>query len=360
MGTRCDRYVIVELDGSGHRFWYVSLLIHWLVDNVVLPDISLITTHLAQGRPEWDEFMGANLHASRLNVVLVEDPRATMDAIATLQREEMARLVITDGDRWLARLVTAMVIQRLKPRGSILIMRPYRAHGIRGAARHFTKRALMTTIGVLTNDFSVLKLAPNGSPVPDRNWVNDPVEFHPRDVTRPAWYEFHGLALDRRYLVVLGDLSHRKFILELVDAFDRQFVDDWHLMLVGRLDAPERNYFATHSTPTRVSVIEGFISDEDFDTWIDQADAVAVLYRNEGASGVLGKCAVAGVPVLVGGTKSVLDSARLLDLPRSEISRVDAARICEALTYLPRRGAMAPHLSLRAGSEDFASRLLRG
>jgi len=267
--------------------------------------------------------------------------------------------VITDGDRWLARLVTAMVIHGLKPRGSILIMRPYRAPGIRGAVRHFTKLAVMTSIDVLTRDFRVLKLAPNGSRVSDLSWVNDPVEFHPREVARQAWYEPHGLAVDHKYLVVLGDLSRRKYVLDLVAAFDLQLVDNWHLVLVGKLGDEERDYFAKHSAPTRVSVFEGFISDEDFDTWIAQADAVAVLYRNEGASGVLGKCAVAGVPVLVGGTKSVLDSARLLDLPRSEISRVDAARICEALTYLPRRGAMAPHLSLRAGSEDFASRLLR-
>src|SRR5665811_2350141 len=125
MGTRGDRYVIVELDGSGHRFWYVSLLIHWLDENVVLPDIVLVTTRVAQHRAEWDEFIETNPHAGQLDVILVENPRAALEALVTLSRGRTARLVIPDGDRWLTSLVAATVRLRLKPRGSMLIMRPY-------------------------------------------------------------------------------------------------------------------------------------------------------------------------------------------------------------------------------------------
>jgi hypothetical protein len=350
-----DRYVIAELNGEGHRFWYVSLMLHWLARNAASADVCLITTRTARASREWDEFIAGHLEKGRLKVAFVETAHASINTIARMLQSPNAKLLIPDGDRWLGELSLAASRRQFRPVGTLLIMRPFRTPGVTGSLRHIGKLALIKSLQRLAPNFRVLRLAPTGTRISDTAWVNDPVEFSPRDVTRTAWCETHGLTPDRRYLVALGDLSHRKYVPELLKAFDSAQVGDWHLVLVGRLGAQERAMAEGRSAAARYSVIEGFVSSQDFDTWISKADAVAILHRNEGASGILGKCAVAGVPVLIGGAQSLLDAARVMGVPRCELPTVGVLTISKGLSSLPTR---MPGITVCTKFNDFAETLI--
>jgi hypothetical protein len=356
--VRGDRYVIAELIGGGHRFWYVSLMLRWLADNDASADISLVTTRSAQGLPEWDEYIASSPRIGQLNVVLVESAQASINVIAVMLQTPNTKLVIPDGDRWLGVLLAATIKCRFRPKGTLLIMRPFRARGIHGTLRYLGKLALMKSLAVLAPNLSVLRLAPRGTRMFDPGWVNDPVEFNPLDVARAAWYEGHGLAADRQYLVVLGELSHRKFVPDLLEAFSDEQIGNWHLLLVGTLDTQERALVGARPASAQYSVFEGFASDRDFDTWIAQADAVAILHRNEGSSGIMAKCAVAGVPIMVGGAPSLLDAARAIEIPRRELLRVGAHTISEALPSLPFRTDLNPGITGGTDSKLFVTRLI--
>jgi hypothetical protein len=52
------------------------------------------------------------------------------------------------------------------------------------------------------------------------------------------------------------------------------------------------------------------LSDEEFDAAIVAADCIVLAYGNSGPSGVLGKAALAGTPVLAAGSKSLRREAR--------------------------------------------------
>lgn len=352
-----DRYVIAEVDGSGHRFWYVSLMLRWLALNAASADISLVTTRAAQDLPEWQEFI-AGPHREDVDVVLVESRNASIDIVALLLEGPSAKLVIPDGDQWLGVLAKAAVIRHFRPQGTLLIMRPFRARGIGGTTRHLGKLALIKSLAVLSPRLRVLRLAPGGTRTSDSGWIGDPVEFNPRDVAREDWYARYGLTADRQYLAVMGDLTQRKFVPELLKAFETEPVGNWHLALVGRLGAQEKALVAARPTTARYSVIEGLASDQDFDTWIMQADAVAVLHRNEGASGILGKCAAAGVPVMVGGAKSLVEGARSIGIPLFELSSVDAMSISRALPNLPTRNKAVPNIAAFSESDHFVAPLM--
>lgn len=345
-----DRYVIAELNGSGHRFWYVSLVLRWLAVNDPSAEVTLVTTPSAKNSTEWDAFISNDPLIGWLDVVIVESARAGVDPIATMLARPNTRLVVPDGDVWLRVILAATLRGRIRPEGTLLILRPFRARGIGGGVRHLAKLFLMRTLTLLAPNFNVLKLAPSGTRANDPDWVSDPTELNPRRVTRTKWYEGHGLQADQRHLVVLGDLGHRKCVPELLEAFEDGAVRDWHLVLVGRLGTREQALVAARSAAAQYSVIEGFASDQDFDTWIAQADAVAILHRNEGASGILGKCAEAGVPVLVGGARSLLEATRVMGLPRQELANVSPQSICAALPYLPTRADLFPDNAAVAGT----------
>ena len=345
-------WVIVEPNGSGHRFWYVHLLLSHLTAAGELGRATVVTTQAATKLVEWDMFLGPYLGRG-LRVVAVDG--STDDCLRAARSTE-AFVVFPDGDRLLA--AATWLALRGRRGSSLLLMRPFRSPGLRGAITYVAKRALIALAAVAAPTVRVLRLSatPRDS---RRGWVSDPTVFAPRAVDRDEWLAAAGLSPGRRTLVVLGDVGERKHAAEFIDIFRSPAAPvGWQLALVGRPDAVARHALAGLTVDEAVTLIEGFVTDEDFDTWVSVADAVAVVHRNEGASGILGKCAAGDTPVLIGGAASLRSAAGHLSIPAARLDHVTAPKVTAALATLPPRSPVPPTLTEDPSSTVFARALL--
>src|SRR4051794_1656111 len=86
---------IVELNGSGHRFWYVSLLLEAAAEQGLA--VRLTVTPKALQTPAWSEHIEPSLHHSGVEVRVTDESRRE---IVRQAMAENRRLVVPDGDRW--------------------------------------------------------------------------------------------------------------------------------------------------------------------------------------------------------------------------------------------------------------------
>jgi glycosyltransferase involved in cell wall biosynthesis len=62
------------------------------------------------------------------------------------------------------------------------------------------------------------------------------------------------------------------------------------------------------STP-RVKLLEAFVSDEDFDAWVEAADRIVLPYRRAWSSGALARSQRLGTPALVSNAGGLAEQA---------------------------------------------------
>ncbi|MCD5350963.1 hypothetical protein [Kineosporia mesophila] len=273
----------------------------------------LVTRPRAIQQPAWDEHLAGRTIDGSWRLLTTEQSHREMLKEASLAGDE---LVIPDADGWLPALVALRVFDRRKVSGSLLLMRPSPDASWQSKARHSFKRLLLALLGALHPELRVYRLVA----VKQRdNDVEDPVQFDPANISREDWLTQNGLDVERRWVVVLGEASERKCIDLLAMAMGRSDVGQagWGLVVLGK-PATEKirselmGLSASH--PERVVFRPGFLTDQEFDTWVACADVVPVLHRNEGSSGVLLKCWAAGTFTIVGGARSVVEASSSLDM----------------------------------------------
>jgi hypothetical protein len=231
-----------------------------------------------------------------------------------------------------------------------------------------SKRLLAWSVGRLGPQVAVLALsgdrrcARSAGTRPGLRWVPDLLSFQPSTSDRGQWYRDHGLDPGRVSYLVIGELSGRKCVPQILRSWSRTGSPQARLLLVGNPDEDVRRAVAGLAGPARdtVVLVEGYQSEGDFDAWIAHADVVLVVHRNLGASGVLAKAAVAGTPVLVGGPAPLTAAAAALGLP-AQVVDVSAAGLDAALSdpALPARlRAAAGPAAVRTGGHRFADALL--
>ena len=133
--------------------------------------------------------------------------------------------------------------------------------------------------------------------------------------SRPAARADLGLAPDGYLFVAIGFLQHHKGFDLAVDAIDRLH-GDLHLHIVGsaRVDHPEISGYVDGlrgrcAEVANATLHERFVSDVEFDLWLQAADCVVLPYREIWSSGVLERARLFGTQVLAADLPQLRDQA---------------------------------------------------
>lgn len=125
-----------------------------------------------------------------------------------------------------------------------------------------------------------------------------------------------GLSPDRFIFVAIGFLQQHKGFDRAVAALDELRMADVELHVVGsaRVDAPEILGYVDDLT-RRCAQVPGahlhrrYVSDVEFDQWIQAADAVVLPYREIWSSGVLERARLLATPVIASDLSQLRDQA---------------------------------------------------
>jgi hypothetical protein len=276
-----------------------------------------------------------------------------------------SNVVITDADTWLLSLLAVRFRTFRSVKGSILLMRSQPNVELGSRARHAIKKILVGVLRRLHSQLVISALvAVNDASQPFV--VLDPVAFSPSGKGREEWLSLHGLDRAKKWLVVLGEVSERKCIGLLLDALmtDAAVQAGWGLLVIGKPSQPmlaKRLTEVSREQPGRIVFRNAFLNDEEFDTWLSVADAMSVLYKNEGSSGVLLKCWAAGATVILGGSQSVLSAAESLDMKCHRVEDLSPEGILRAVLSVDEEFAVpVPNVTDWQGRSDQFARVLLG
>ncbi len=168
-----------------------------------------------------------------------------------------------------------------------------------------------------------------------------PVVLRPAAEARAAL----GLPVERFLFVSIGFLQQHKGFDRAIDAIADLGVPDAELHVVGsaRVDHPEileyvgRLERRAGAVPS-ASLHRRFVSDEEFDLWLQAADAVVLPYREIWSSGVLERARLFGIPILASDLPQLHDQAppgTLFFGDTAELTRA-MEKACASSGYHPR------------------------
>jgi glycosyltransferase involved in cell wall biosynthesis/SAM-dependent methyltransferase len=115
-----------------------------------------------------------------------------------------------------------------------------------------------------------------------------------------------GLASDQTIFVCLGFIQDHKGYDIAVEAMQALADPNKCLYIVGSVREPKPEFLAYRDRlaadvrqSTNITLVETFVSDQDFDCWIRAADCVILPYRHIQSSGVAARSLVLGTPMLI-------------------------------------------------------------
>jgi len=144
--------------------------------------------------------------------------------------------------------------------------------------------------------------------------VTDPIEYNPSRLGTGEIKRKLGIEDDRFWFAILGAITERKCVPELVAAIDGSISLEQEasqrqvaLLLAGKLSEGVKEYIRElpDALQAHIKVVDQRLSDEELDDAIRAVDCVVIAHRNEGPSGIMGKAAVAGARVLAAGARSL-------------------------------------------------------
>ena len=131
-----------------------------------------------------------------------------------------------------------------------------------------------------------------------------------------------GLPPDALLFLCIGFIQRHKGFHRAVQAFVQARLSNAQLYIVGSMRVPDeenKKYLAElqglASSHASVHVIESFVSNEDFDTWITAADWVVIPYSEIWSSGVLARARLLERPAIVSAVGGLPDQMENCDLP---------------------------------------------
>ncbi len=193
---------------------------------------------------------------------------------------------------------------------------------------------------------------PNGPPIERREHH---VDFRPfREIDLASARAELGIPRSAKVLLCIGFLQAQKGFDQAMRAFARLRDPQARLYVVGSARLVHADVLAhiqelksLAAADDRTRLIERFLSDAEFDTWIAAADAVVVPYRESWSSGVVGRAKLQRkrvVAVEVGGLSGQLDAGDVTVGPADDLSEA----LGQALGGTP-RARSAGHRPLRLG-----------
>lgn len=298
--------MIVELDGTGHRLYYVRLLLEQL--RALGEPVVLV---LSDRVPP--DLEALHLRGDERPVV-----RVPMEAFswAWLAREaadrHVATVVVPDADRHLASLLRAGG-WRSSAELRLLLLRPPRflaVHGRRSAIAIGIKWLVVAMLrcrprtSVLTLESALAYSARSGQ-------VPDPVSMSTTPESVGTVRERLGLDDGRYWYAVLGAVTARKNVPLVIEALSRmRSLRPAGLVVAGRIDPAVSELLVAAGEVLerhgcRLVVHDAVLSDLDLDSLVAAVDCVVLAHSNEGPSGLLGKAVSARTRVVAAGARSL-------------------------------------------------------
>lgn len=351
------RILIAEPNHSGHRLYYVRLI----VDEVVARgDVAIVGVGSgATSSEEWQ--LHLQKMASRLEVVQCES--VTRRVVAELAASTFAdHVIVPDGDAIISEIGRS---RKWAPHATLtaLLMRehgqPSRVPGM-ALLKTNAKRLLVASANSVRGvHVRVLKSSLWAGKVSPRT-LRDPVSLAASgDELRKAAAQW---ALDsgRYWFGIVGAITQRKNISAVANALIARGGGPLGLVIAGKFSPEVASQIAVlidelqeHGVAVRIH--DRLLSDLELDSMVAAVDCVVLAHSNEGSSGIMGKAAVLGTRVAAAGARSLqVDCAALPHLaawaPLSEPELSSLLAHCAGL----QRPAAVPNLL----SREFASALL--
>ncbi|WP_247828495.1 hypothetical protein [Arthrobacter antioxidans] len=336
VSSRPRRVAIVEPNSTGHRLYYVRLLVEEAARRG--DEVFVLLAADAPASDEYEHHLGAIDGPFAVRSLPEGTTAMTLGHLHHLARELGTDLVVVpDGDR-VARAMALSPQWRGPGRLSVLVLREKaQSNGFFGRAylvnvlkslihcradrgRHATVVLLKTS---LWNGRSVLTTA------------NDPVTMLATKSSIRRFKEEMGLDAARHWFAVLGVVDERKnlpLVARSLAALEGQRIG---LLVAGRCSAAAlasaRPFLdSLRSAGVRVVVLDRMLSDLDLDSAVGAVDTVVMAHSNDGSSGLFGKAAAAGTRIVAAGSRTLRKD--IADFPElGEWSRLDEEDLGAAL-----------------------------
>lgn len=351
--------LIVELNGEGHRFYLVRLL----VEEALAQGRPVVL--LTLGTPVVHEHRREHLGDLVERVRLVEVGRRGWGVVERTAREVGAVVTVVPEADWCIARIAARAGWRGPGRLQLLLMRAYPSraqHPARFLAALAVKLVALVACTLLPRvRFFVLR-SPlwRGRSV----WrdVRDPVglEATPGDVARirREW----GLAEDRYWFGVVGVVNTSKNVPMVAEALCRLVGDGpaYGLLLAGRIAdlVADDVALATkrlEEAGVAVVLVDRLLGRDEFDAAIAAVDCFVVAYGRDAPSGTFVKAVASGCRVVAAGARTLReDAATVPDVAAwVELAPDALADAFRTASRLPR-----PRAVPLAGEVEFARTLL--
>ena len=308
LGSHVDQLrpvLIFEPNGSGHRPYYVRLLVDHLKSES--RRVIVVTTAEARATAEWHAHLWG---IEPSNFFEIDTPDLSLRGLHDLaDSADAIRVVVPDGDRFVAPL--ARHGWRGRSTVAVLVMRPDAsgedAPPVR-AVLGVAKKLAIWAAGV-RRGAEVFALR---SPLQQRrwpiHWVADPVTLRRHPPALVSVRRRLESAGDRYWVGVFGAIDPRKHLHVIAEAL--QGVDGIGLAIVGLVSADAESLAEgalMKLTELGVPVVrwDDAPSDDEFDAAIQSVDCVVVGQFHEGSSGVTSKAAAAGRRIVLAGANSL-------------------------------------------------------
>lgn len=305
--------LVVEPNPGGHRFQAVADVARLAGQNGA---VALLTSTGARDRQEFA------VHLADVPVEVYEnferfepdgsEMAAAVAAFCTAHRTDT--VVIMDGDvalkTWWFSAARAFRTVRPRPRVLYFLTR-YPARLELSDVAHWRIRIAKGVLILLAMATKTIQRAAGfaGREEKHRGWLvkraRDPAHCHAHSDDRSAIRAELGLPADRPLVGIFGGINARKDPPMVLDAVLHAGLPA-DLLLAGPVDEQMRAWLddLDEGLRARVIVADGLLPDELLDKYLAASDVVALLMSLEGPSGIQGKAAAAGVPIVTAGSRT--------------------------------------------------------
>ncbi len=297
------RLLIVELDGTGHRLYYVRLLAQEALSDGF--DVHLVLGDGVEMRA------GLELHlAAILPRISIHSASAWRDVERLATNLRVSMTIVPDADRYLVTLLRRLGWQG-PGRLNLLIMRATVER--RGGRRPWMRRLAKAVLMLVTSLHPRIRLRVLRSAL----WcgrsryqiVRDPVDLSctPAEVDslRRTW----NLDSDRYWFGLLGAISERKNAPLVLDALTQLSDADGRpigLLIAGQCSPSVLESLRRHTGgEVMLRLVDRLLTDVEMDAAVVAIDCLVLAHSNDGPSGLFGKALGAGTRVVAAGSSAL-------------------------------------------------------
>ena len=297
--------MVIERTVSGHRLFYVRILLDYLVSKG--NDVLFVTIEGGLSSPE------AKLHLSGLNSACSRSEVASLEIeeIENISRSAGALLtVVPDGD-WLLKSLAKRRGWRGVGKLKFLVMREdaQSKSPLAKAIGSGAKRAVVRLVNQLPRvDAITLKSAVWSGR--QRNVARDPVtQLASVDDVQSVRDDF-GLSPDRYWFAIVGAITSRKNLPLVASAISRFGNEHVGFLIAGlcakdELEKAQEFMSRLRDNSADVVLVNRLLTDIEIDAIVGAADCLVLAHSNEGPSGLFGKAANSGTRVVTAGAESL-------------------------------------------------------